>query len=181
MRNEYPDFGVKVNAFHYTEILPELAGDAFNGGDGNGNGKPKPKVAYHDSCYLARLCGVFEQPREFLLLARPEVTAVTLDSEGAETLCCGGGGGRASAEEDRDSRISLLKIAQVKAKGVDVLLTSCPYRLSMFADSAAMEETGIRVADLLEFAMEAGGARTRDVQVEAPEIKLAAGAGMGRG
>lgn len=155
---EYRQLGVAARAVHYTEILPELLSSAaFTGrakGNGGGNGGYALRAAYHDSCYLARANGIIDQPRKFLAQACPDVTRVSLDAEGADTLCCGGGGGRVAAEEKSAERISGAKIKELRAKGAEVLLTSCPYCLSLFSDSAESEAFGLRVADLLAFASE---------------------------
>ena len=145
LKEEYADFGIAVKAVHYTQILGELRVKAAGA-----NGTPQ-RVAYHDSCYLARLSGVFAEPREFLQRVRPDTRLVPLDEQGESTLCCGGGGARVTAEEDKEQRISLTKIQELRSKGVEVLLTSCPYCKTMFSDAAAMTDSGLRVADLLEY------------------------------
>ena len=150
---EYAELGTDLDVVHYSQILKDLAGD---GVEGRRHAAARPyRVAYHDSCYVARLLGIVEEPRRFLRRMRPDAELVPLAEEGIDTLCCGGGGGRILAEEKPNERIALRTIDQLAAKKVDALLVSCPNCLAMYADAAAFRESGIRVMDLVEFAAQA--------------------------
>jgi len=52
-----------------------------------------------------------------------------------DSLCCGGGGGRVWMETQKGERFSDLRMEQAIGVGAEVLVTSCPYCITMFEDS----------------------------------------------
>ena len=56
-KNEYPDFGLKAEVFHHTELLDSLIRE----------GRLRPKhavnetITFHDSCYLGRYNDVYDR------------------------------------------------------------------------------------------------------------------------
>ena len=48
-------------------------------------------IGYHDSCYLGRRCGIYEEPREVIELLGGKIVEARFNRENA--FCCGGGGG----------------------------------------------------------------------------------------
>jgi Fe-S oxidoreductase len=135
-----------VEARHYLEILADLSVPA------GATSRPVRRAVYHDSCYLGRLNGLYDAPREFLRRTGQGIELVSLKNEREDSLCCGGGGGRILLEEERDKRASLLKMEEVVSLGADLFLTSCPYCLSLFRDAAAVLGGKVEVKDLLEAA-----------------------------
>ncbi|HEX7604284.1 MAG TPA: (Fe-S)-binding protein, partial [Polyangiaceae bacterium] len=103
LKNEYPDFGVKLEVVHHTDFLLGLLAQ----------GKLKPvnpvngKVVYHDSCYLGRYNGVYESPRE-ILRRIPGVELVEPEYWTKQRgLCCGAGGAQAFMEEQNKTRVNV--------------------------------------------------------------------------
>lgn len=86
LEHVYPQFGLEIAAelVHTSEfILPLLSGAVVDRLD--------VRVAYHDSCHLARHLGRVDVPRQVLrrVLAQP---LVELGYRGDTTWCCGGTG-----------------------------------------------------------------------------------------
>ena len=90
--------------------------------DKNKNTEP---VTYHDSCNLARSCGVTEEPRELLRLVATDFREMTPNR--AENFCCTGGGGAMSMSEYAPRRLQSAKIKaeQLRATGARIVVTSC--------------------------------------------------------
>jgi Fe-S oxidoreductase len=113
------------------------------------------KVAYHDPCYLGRHNGIFEEPREILKKV-PGLELKELPESRIDSLCCGGGGGRVWMETVKGERFSDLRMEQAIAVGAEVLVTACPYCITMFEDSRltlnATEK--IEVKDITEIIQE---------------------------
>ena len=88
IKNEYKDFGGAYEVFHHSEFLAKLISE----------GRIKPAkaldetVTFHDSCYLGRWNGIYEQPRD-VIGALPSARVVEMKSHHDESMCCGAGGG----------------------------------------------------------------------------------------
>ncbi|MBS3087438.1 (Fe-S)-binding protein, partial [Candidatus Pacearchaeota archaeon] len=63
-----------------------------------GDEKDREVVSYHDPCHLGRYSGIYDEPREVIMMLGGKIIEPRFNREGA--LCCGGGGGvRANFEE----------------------------------------------------------------------------------
>lgn len=82
-------------------------------------------VTYHDSCNMARSCGIFEEPRELLRLVATDFREMYPNR--AENFCCTGGGGAMSMTEYAARRLksARIKADQLKATGAKIVVTSC--------------------------------------------------------
>ncbi len=87
--------------------------------------KNSEPVTYHDSCNLARSCGIIEEPRELLSLVCSDFRE--MHPNGAENFCCTGGGGAMSMSEYAPRRLKSAKIKadQLRATGAKIVATSC--------------------------------------------------------
>jgi Fe-S oxidoreductase len=150
-KNEYPDFRVNFEVIHMTQLLFQLIQE----GKLEFTKEYKKKVAYHDPCYLGRHNGIFEEPRGILSKV-PGLELKELPESRIDSLCCGGGGGRVWMETQKGERFSDLRMEQALAVGAEVLVTACPYCITMFEDSRltlnATEK--IEVKDITEIVQE---------------------------
>jgi Fe-S oxidoreductase len=151
-KNEYSEFMVNFEVVHMTELLLQLVSD--------GRLKlTKPlakKVTYHDPCYLGRHNGIYEPPRD-LLKQTPGVNLVEMADSRQNSLCCGGGGGHIWMDTAKGERFADLRMAQAKAVGAELLVTSCPYCISHFEESRLGLDDALapQVKDITEVLCEA--------------------------
>jgi Fe-S oxidoreductase len=109
LKNEYPDFGAKLEVIHHTDFLLGLLAEKklvpTNAVEG--------KVVYHDSCYLGRYNNVYESPRE-ILLRIPGVELVEPEYWNKQRgLCCGAGGAQMWMEEQNKDRVNVKRTLQL--------------------------------------------------------------------
>jgi Fe-S oxidoreductase len=150
-KNEYPDFRVNLEVIHISQYLFQLVKEGrleFTKQYGK-------KVTYHDPCYLGRHNGIFEEPRGILKKV-PGLELAELPESRIDSLCCGGGGGRVWMETVKGERFSDLRMEQAIGVGAEVLVTSCPYCITMFEDSRLTLNVTekIEVKDITEIVQE---------------------------
>ena len=154
IKNEYPHLGGDYEVLHYSEFVAELIAD----------GRIKPLVeinttlAYHDSCYLGRHNGIYDQPRS-IAEAIPGLKLVEMERCRERGFCCGAGGGHMWIEESRGARVNHVRTDQYLETGADAVGVSCPFCLQMFVEGiGAKERQDTRQAkDLLEILDESLG------------------------
>ena len=152
LKNEYPQFGGEFEVYHYTEVLARLISE----------GKLrliKPiedSVTYHDSCYLGRYNGLYEEPRK-VLGAIPGLKMVEMARCRSRSFCCGAGGGRFWMEEHLGTRINHARLQDVLESGASTVVTSCPFCYTMLSDAIKEKEVEerLRARDLAELVLEA--------------------------
>lgn len=146
LKNEYPQFGGNFEVIHHTQFLAGLIGT----GRLNLGRSGRKTVTYHDSCYLGRYNGVFDQPRE--LLRSAGFNLVEMPRRRAKAFCCGAGGGRMWLEEDEGERINLLRTDEALGVSPEIVAVACPYCLTMLEDGVNAREAGdrVRVMDIAE-------------------------------
>ena len=148
MRNEYPQLGGEFDVVHYSQLVDELIKD----------GKLRPllpvsgEVAYHDSCYLGRHNGVYDEPRR-VARAVPGLKLLEMEPRCRERgFCCGAGGGHMWVEESRGTRINHMRTDHFLETGAATVAVSCPFCLQMLEEG--IEAKGLsgekRVKDVLE-------------------------------
>jgi Fe-S oxidoreductase len=151
LKNEYPALGISYPVRHYTEFLAERLDQI----------KPLLKqeinatVTYHDPCYLGRVNGIFDEPRQ-LLSAIPGIKLIEMTHNHTTSLCCGGGGGGMWLDgfqwEKAHVRLSEWRVREAVASGANILAVACPYEPPRFEDAAKMvKEAGqLSVQDIAE-------------------------------
>lgn len=150
-KNEYPEFGLKAEVLHHTQLLEQLVME--------GRLKPghfvKERITYHDSCYLGRYNGVFDSPRN-IIRAIPGAELVEMKRSRENAMCCGAGGGRMWMEEGAGKRVNLARTEQALEVRPTVISSACPYCLTMLSDGTKMKgvEESVKTKDIAELLAE---------------------------
>ena len=149
-KNEYPQFEGHFEVLHHTEFLARAVQQKTL--------VPKYQLAttsvtYHDSCYLGRLNGVYDAPREILaVLPGAEFREMKRVQSGA--LCCGAGGGNMWQEELGERRVNHVRTEEAAMTGAASVVSNCPFCIQMFEDGIPAiqpeEEGRMRAFDIAE-------------------------------
>lgn len=152
LKNEYPDFGGMYDVEHYATFIRKLMDDGKLK-----LGKPiEAKVTYHDSCYLGRHNGIYDEPRELLeSISGIDLQEVPLRNR-ERGFCCGAGGSHMFVEETSGERINHLRTDQILATSPDKIGVSCPFCLQMLTDGVqnAGKAGEVEVVDVIELISE---------------------------
>ncbi|MDD8030981.1 MAG: (Fe-S)-binding protein [Acidobacteriota bacterium] len=105
--------------------------------------------AIHDSCYYGRHNGLLEQPRQILSAVLPEDLKELKNSK-EHTFCCGAGGGLMWLEEKPDQRVNHLRAQEIIQNGSRLLVTSCPFCLTMLQDG--LKDKGADLIKVMDIA-----------------------------
>ncbi|MGA2989870.1 MAG: response regulator [Candidatus Korobacteraceae bacterium] len=134
-------------------------------------------VTYHDSCNLARSCGITEEPRELLRLVATDFREMTPNR--AENFCCTGGGGAMSMAEYAPRRLQSgkVKAEQLRATGAKIVVTSCHNCVDGLYDLIRHYRLGMEVKLLVNLVSNAlvVPARVAEPVVAKPVTKALAG------
>jgi Fe-S oxidoreductase len=146
---DYKDLGLDVEVEHYSTFLNRLIGEGtlrLN--------QQTFDCTYHDSCYIGRYKGIYQEPRNILHSAGGSIMEMAKKEE--NSFCCGGGGGRILAEEKLGRRINVERVKMAQATGAPLMVSNCPFCLTMFEDgikTGGFQEK-LRVRDLSEIIVE---------------------------
>ena len=149
LARDYKDLGLDIPIEHYSTFIATLL-------EGEKLGiTPRPfNFTYHDSCYLGRYMDIIMQPRSVLAQAGGVLTEMA--QSGYDSFCCSAGGGRIIAEEKLGSKISETRIKMATDTGAPLLVSNCPFCLTMFEDGIKTggAEGRLQVRDLAEIVAE---------------------------
>jgi Fe-S oxidoreductase/nitrate reductase gamma subunit len=146
---DYRDLGFEAEVEHYTSFLERLLREGKIAVE-----ESLVDCSYHDSCYIGRYRDIFAAPRTVLTRSGARIHEMT--KSGLESFCCGAGGGRILAEEKLGSRICESRVAMAVATGAPVLVSNCPFCLTMFEDGIKTGgyEGRIQAQDLAEIVVQ---------------------------
>ena len=148
LKHDYPDAGGHYEVVHHSEFLSELVAEGRLKVDRSAT----EPVTFHDPCYLARVNGIVDAPREVL-----EATGAQLDElprNGCRTACCGGGGGRMWLDDGPDERVGRDRIQEISAAGATTVVVACPFCRTMIGDGMATDGPDVNIVDLAEVLVE---------------------------
>jgi Fe-S oxidoreductase len=115
---------------------------------------------FHDSCYLGRYNGVYDEPRE-LLAAATGAPPLEMDRCREDSFCCGAGAGRMWMDEDIGKGIYLERTQQALALRPTTISVACPYCMVMMEDGLRDEQNlgAVKVKDVAEIVAESMSVR----------------------
>jgi len=156
---EYKDYGGEdIEVMHHSQLINHLQAE----------GKlPEPKhdgsVTFHDPCYLGRIGGELEAPRN-------AIGGVDVEAErhGRESFCCGAGGAQMWMEEHVDEgydRVNVIRSKELAATGADTVAVGCPFCSTMVTDGLSAIGSEMEVKDVAELVWEQ--IKANDAKIEA--------------
>ena len=145
LKNEYPAFeGGTFNVVSHSEWILEMmkAGKLKVKSEGE-------TLAYHDPCFLARLNGITEAPREVLKTLGADVRSP--EASGEKTFCCGAGGGQMWTDgEKRESPVQVIRLEELRKTGAQRIALACPHCLTMLETARAETKGDDVLVDIAE-------------------------------
>jgi Fe-S oxidoreductase len=152
-KNDYPLFGAKYEVVHHSEFLSDLLEE--------GKLKLKKtannpfKVAYHDSCYLGRYNGIYDEPRE-VIEGIPGLKVIEPRRNQDKGFCCGAGGGQMFMEETVGKRVNIERTEELLESSPDAIALNCPFCMTMITDGVKAKDMDekVRVLDISEILLE---------------------------
>jgi Fe-S oxidoreductase/CheY-like chemotaxis protein len=117
--------------------------------------KNSKRVTFHDSCNIARSCGITEEPRELLNLVTTDFVEMIPNRQ--ENFCCTGGGGAMSMSEYTPQRLKSAKVKadQIRATGAKIVVTSCHNCVDGLSDLIKHHKLDCEVTQLVDLVAEA--------------------------
>jgi Fe-S oxidoreductase len=154
---DYPQFGGNYEVVHHTQFLEQLVAKGRLAVDGATS--PQEAMTYHDPCYLARVNGVHQPPRDLLKLgsdtgSSPPIDLREMPRRREKTFCCGAGGGRMWMEEEPQKRVCSVRAKEALDTGARTVAVGCPFCLTMLTDGVAAQTDSARVMDVAEILAE---------------------------
>jgi len=151
---DYVQFGGNYELVHHTQFFEQLLAEGRLKVEGAAT--PGDAITYHDPCYLARVNGVHQAPRNVLSAASTgsSVDLREMPRNREKTFCCGAGGGRMWMEEDPKKRVCSVRSAEALATGAKTVAVGCPFCLTMMTDGVAVQNDAARVLDVAEILVE---------------------------
>jgi heterodisulfide reductase subunit D len=150
LKNEYPVLGGHYEVVHHTQLIKQLIDEGklkVNAGSGD-------LVTYHDSCYMGRVNGVYEVPREVIQELKVELREMSrVRSNG---LCCGAGGAQMFKEDEPGfKRINEERIEEALGTDAKTIVANCPFCITMLTDGvkAKDKQDEVMVYDLSEMVL----------------------------
>ncbi|HRO73122.1 MAG TPA: (Fe-S)-binding protein [Saprospiraceae bacterium] len=155
-KNEYPELGGTFEVLHHTQFLNMLIDDGKLKVDGDYY-KDK-KITYHDSCYLGRINGEYDAPRN--LIHHLKADLVEMNRCKSNGLCCGAGGAQFFKEDEPgEKRINVERIEEALDTKAGIVASNCPFCITMLTDGlkAKDEQDNVVVLDVAELLIRSMG------------------------
>ena len=123
-------------------------------------------VTYHDSCYLCRYCGVYEEPRKILELIGYEIKEMP-DTK-LDSVCCGSCGGLARTNLKLANEVAKQRILQAKRIGVKKMIVASMENYQLLKKNSG--DSGVEILELSEVLALALGIKKKEPEFVEEEI-----------
>ena len=122
--------------------------------------EPSESVTYHDPCYLGRIGGELDAPRNAI-----GGVDVEIERHGKQSFCCGAGGAQMWMEEDADQRVNVIRAKEIAETGAETVAVGCPFCSTMVSDGLSAIDSKMEVKDIAEIVWEQ--IKANDAAIEA--------------
>ena len=152
---EYADYGGdRLEVYHHSEILAKLQDE----GKLPQAKKDGRSITFHDPCYLGRIGGIIDEPREVI-----GGVDVETEKHAENSFCCGAGGAQMWMEEDADKRVNEIRAKELAETGCDTVAVGCPFCSVMVKDGLDSVGAEMEVMDVAEIMWEQIVARDKEI------------------
>ena len=152
LKNDYKQYGADFEVMHHTQLIDSLIKQGKIKPSSTANGK----TVIHDSCYLGRYNGIYDEPRNIIKACSNGKAPADMERCGEKSFCCGAGGGRMWMEELIGKRIYLERTQEALRADPETIAVACPYCMTMFEDGVKDEKAAdrVKVKDIAEIVAE---------------------------
>jgi len=133
-----------LEVLHTTEYLQEC----LKSGALKLDKKLPSRVTYHDPCYLSRLGGVVDEPRN--ILNSVAETIVEMKERKFDTFCCGGGAMTEAADQELWTKIGNERLRQAEIIKPEFMVSGCPFCRRSLTQAAQRSGSQTQVLDITE-------------------------------
>jgi Fe-S oxidoreductase len=162
---EYAQYGGAYNVIHHTQLLSELTAAKKIS---VARSTDVDMITFHDPCYLGRINGVVDAPRQDLLATNAFL--IEMPRHGVHSSCCGAGGAQFWKEEEHGTaRVNVTRYEEAAATGAKTIAVGCPFCLTMLTDASKGADQGIAVKDVVEIIASRLVANGADAAAPAPD------------
>ena len=159
---EYKDYGGEdIEVMHHSQLINHLQQEGKLP-----DPKHDPSVTFHDPCYLGRIGGELDAPRNAI-----GGVDVEIERHGKQSFCCGAGGAQMWMEEDADQRVNVLRAKEIAETGAETVAVGCPFCSTMVSDGLTAIDSEMEVKDIAEIVWEQ--IKANDAAIEAKKAAAA--------
>jgi Fe-S oxidoreductase/nitrate reductase gamma subunit len=156
LKQDYAQFEGYYEVIHHSAMLMELVEAGRLPRPPIVNEEAGRSITYHDPCYLARVQGEADAPRQLIqLTVGGNACHVEPNRNKEQASCCGAGGGRMWFDDEPVNRIGRGRVKELLNTGADTVAVGCPFCLTMLSDGIAGERPDVQVKDVAELFAEA--------------------------
>jgi len=152
LKNEFKQFGGEYEVIHHSQLITEMIKEKLIT---LSDSKLNCAITYHDSCYLGRYNGIYNEPRQAIEAVKG-LKLVEMERNKSRGFCCGAGGGRMFLEDEEGERINNGRVKEAIDTGAETIASACPFCLTMLDDGLKTydKQNEIEVKDIAEIVLE---------------------------